>query len=850
MSRRLDPGLWKRVEPVLDRALDLEGAEREAYLAGVFSAEPELRAEVEALLEADEADGVLDRPIELPGQPPSQDLQAGVEDADSAEPRDVGPYRLLREIGSGGMGVVYEAEDLRLHRRVALKFLPLDQTPSESQLARFQREAKGLARLNHPNIVTLYSVEEHGGLPFITMELVEGVTLASHVPAEGLPMGRCLEYAIALVDALVAAHRQDIVHRDLKPANVMVTDDGRVKVLDFGLAKLVVPSPARDSHGTTEYKTAAGAVIGTVPYMSPEQLEGKEVDHRTDLFSFGAVLYEMATGQRPFDGDSSASIISAILRDDPQAPSELRRDLPQALGRIIDRCLEKKVDRRYESAVALRTELDELKQRLDSDSVVASRSRVGPAKRSWLVAAALALLLGVSALGVWGVVLWRGRGEDRSQPPDPSRAASSEATSLPPDLAQLEEAEGPPLTENLEAYFEYLRGIQATSGTWEWERFLRAVGHFERAVELDPDFAKAWAKLSITRAMAVSNGQYSPEDREAMVEASEREASRALELAPDDPICRLTRGYHAYYFRRDYDGAHQLFVSVLEEHSGDLETDAFLARAMGAIQRRRGDYEDSLRYFERALSLEPNDIVGAAEAARTHLAARGHARAASILDRVLVEEPDSAGIFVTRAWVEIKGTGSLERARTFLEQSPGGDAAMVELSRYERDWPRYLAALDQIEPGRQTSGLGVWHVLAGFAHRQLGNEEEARRHFESALEISEKLFLEAGQQVGNAPVLRGLALAYLGRSDEAVRLADTLPQLLPRGDRFTGPRVGEIKAEILAAAGEAEYAIDQIERMLSTSYTDALTVWDLRLDPIWDPLRDHPRLQALVAETE
>ena len=234
-------------------------------------------------------------------------------------------YRITAAIGAGGMGEVYRATDTKLGRDVALKVLPAEMASSPERLERFQREAKALAALDHPGIVTVYSVEEADGVHFLTMQLVEGQPLDRVVPEGGLAAPQILEIATALADALAAAHEKGIVHRDLKPANVMVTTDGRVKVLDFGLAKMTAaePTDSSDSQMPTDLRTREGVVMGTVPYMSPEQVSGLPLDHRTDIFSLGVLLYEMATGRRPFQGRSSAELASAILRDAPPALEEL-----------------------------------------------------------------------------------------------------------------------------------------------------------------------------------------------------------------------------------------------------------------------------------------------------------------------------------------------------------------------------------------------------------------------------------------------------------------------------------------------------------------------------------------------
>ena len=262
------------------------------------------------------------------------------------------------------MGEVYRARDPRLKRDIAIKVLPHDLASSPERLARFEREATTVAGLSHPNIVVLHSIEEASGTRFLTMELVDGRSLADVVRPGGVPLAELLDVAVPLADALIAAHEKNIVHRDLKPANVMVTREGRVKVLDFGVAKLVQQDPDLTKTQTaTQVATVAtpisevGQTIGTISYMAPEQLRGEPVDVRADLFAFGVLIFELATGARPFKGRSSADVSSSILRDAPPPLTSVRPDLPAELERILDRCLQKEPGDRFQTAIELSSEL-------------------------------------------------------------------------------------------------------------------------------------------------------------------------------------------------------------------------------------------------------------------------------------------------------------------------------------------------------------------------------------------------------------------------------------------------------------------------------------------------------------
>jgi adenylate cyclase len=287
----------------------------------------------------------------------------------------LGAYEIVATLGAGGMGEVHRAHDTRLRRDIALKVLPEEVASSPERLARFEREARIVASLNHPNIVTLHSIEEAEGVRFLTMELVEGRNLADLVAPGGLPLAQILDLMIPLVDALAATHDQGIVHRDLKPANVMVTHEGRVKVLDFGVAKLTTAhaNPQRNlAQGVSSQLSSAWEVLGTVPYMAPEQIFGEGVDARTDLFSAGILIFELVTGQRPFAGTSLAQVAAAIMRDEPPVLTSNRHDIPSDLERIVSRCLQKQPDARFQTARELANELRALQRTLERGAMPAA----------------------------------------------------------------------------------------------------------------------------------------------------------------------------------------------------------------------------------------------------------------------------------------------------------------------------------------------------------------------------------------------------------------------------------------------------------------------------------------------
>ncbi len=667
-------------------------------------------------------------------------------------------YKVLEQIGEGGMGAVYVAQDQNLGRKVALKMLRGELAGNPDRLERFRREAQAVAALNHPNIVTIHSIEESPEGSFITLELVVGKGLDRLITGDGLSAQRMLEIARPLVRALAAAHDRGITHRDLKPANIMVTGDGTVKILDFGLAKLTSTADSGEHRDVaTQTLTQAGTVVGTIPYMSPEQVQGKPVDHRSDIFSLGVILYEMATGVRPFGGETSADVASAILRDVPRSIHDSRPDMPDRFGRIISRCLEKEPEMRYQTAADIQTALSRLDETMEDDRdrkkpsvAVLPFLDMSPEKDQDYFCEGLAeelinALVAVEALQVASrTSAFRFKGSQQDIREIGRRLAVStvlegsvrkagnqvrigvqlvnvddgyhlwsnrydrelkDVFAIQDEIAQkIVEALQVTLTPQVKkkAEKEAPTDVQAYDYYLKGRKFFyefRAKGFelarqmFARAIVIDDRYARAYAGVADCCSSLFSYYNASEEN----LREADTASRKAVEMDPDSAEARASRGL-ALSLKTDFAAADKEFRRAIELNPKSYEAHYFFARALFA----QGRHEEAVKEFEKACEVNPEDYQAPFFLAQTYLSVGRRAYAAANL-RKAVEAAKKHLSF------------NADDARALYL----GGAGLVELGELEmaQEW---VARAVKIDPD---DSLVLYNVACIYA--QLGENEQA-----------------------------------------------------------------------------------------------------------------------------
>ncbi len=809
-------------------------------------------------------------------------------------------YKITGKLGEGGMGAVYRAQDSELDREVALKVLPAEMAEDSDRLERFQREAKAVAALNHPNIITIHSIEsavieEEVGeessaasrtVHFMTMELIDGDSLDGLLPPGGLSLSRTFDIAIPLAEALTVAHEKGIVHRDLKPANVMLTRDGRVKVLDFGLAKLAAGGdPAADGEATEMATRTAltreGVVMGTAPYMSPEQVQGERVDQRTDIFSLGIVLYEMVTGQRPFQGSNSAALVSSILKDTPPPAIEVRTDLPRHLGRIIQRCLEKEPRERYQTALDVGNELKGIRKELESGELSKasgtqpaapqsaevsaattahsdSMPQVHAPRRGLWAAVAAAVVVLVLAVGWW---LGRGSGPDRPASESTDRATGSASTmatrpSTEPSVAVLPFADLSPnkdqeyftdgLTEELIQALAKVEGLQIPART--------------------SVFALKGTNLSVQEIgdrLGVEN----------VLEGSVRKSGNQLRISAQ--LIKTSDGFNLWsetYDRELEDvfsiqdeiasnivGALQLTLSpgekrgIQAERTADVRAYDLYLRGRGFFRRRTIEGFQSARdFFSDAIELDPEFAAAYAGLADTYTEIwtnyegtdENLAKAEEASRKAIELDPNLAEAHVARGYaLGRQQYGEAEREfQIAIELNPG---------LFEAYYSYGLSAFAQGEMEKAAQMLEKAHEVAPEderalrllpqVYRSLGRLEDASKANERRLVLAEKR-LELHPEDVYTLLDGAYSLADLGKRERSLEWAARVLEA-QTDDGLILYNLGCF----FSIAGEAEPALDALERSYEAGLSDP--DW-MAQDSDLDNIRDQPRYKALVERME
>jgi non-specific serine/threonine protein kinase len=671
----------------------------------------------------------------------------------------VSHYKILEKLGDGGMGVVYRADDTNLDRPVAIKFLPEEMQKDAQMLERFQREARAASSLNHPGICTVHAIEKHEGSTFIVMELVEGETLDKLVGSEPFEVGRLLDVGVQIADALESAHSKGIVHRDLKPANIMVNKRGQVKILDFGLAKRLDPTEqARKPGGHvsqvetvlgSDQLTVAGTVLGTVAYMSPEQARGRLTDRRTDLFSLGAVIYRLASGTLPFDGESSPVVFEAILNRNPRPLGEINTAMPHALGRIIDKALEKDRNLRYQSATELKTDLQRLKRDIDS-----GHRRAADGSDS-----------------VSGI-----------QPP----AQQSIAVLYFENLSGVKEDEyfRDGITEDIITELAKIKGLNIFSRPTVLAYRDKSVTPAQIGQQLQATHVLAGSLRRAGNRVRITTQLVDTQtDFPLWSERYDREMEDIFEL--QDEIARKI----AEALRITLSPQEQ--EEIASKPTDNLQAyDLYLRGRSYARRLTRQDLEFALQMYENAVTQDPDFAL--AYAGIANLCAYYHCnydreevwidRARVASQKAVALSPQLPEVMVAQAWIlyaRSEYEDAIAIVRAVIQQKPDCEGAYYLLLRALFGYGKFQEIVDVAEAALESSGDDYnVYVPIGNALRALGKDEALKNHSHQRMQALESHLREVPEDA-RARILLASDYASLDRADDAMREANLAMLLRP-----------------------------------------------------------------------